>query len=288
MTQHQPYDNALKSLMGDRAAEIIPQLVPEAEMVIEQNVEIKRELLRADLVYFIHYKGEPHVLNMELQTGPDSHMDHRMLLYHVELHLEYELPVISVVLYLFDANVPTPPYRETSGDEDLLIFHYRVIEVWKLDAREYQQKGIIGMYTFLPGMKGANASLLLQAIHEMEQRYPRPQFVRHLRRFKTILHRSKTVSEQDKQEVEEQLNINYDSLLDEDPEIQERVARGKIEALQEMALEAVEDQYPSLVDLAQERIVHLRKPDLLRQLVKQIYKAPDENTARFILNTFAA
>ena len=51
MPEHQPYDHALKSLMGDRAAEIIPQLLPEAELVSEENIEIKRELLRADLVY---------------------------------------------------------------------------------------------------------------------------------------------------------------------------------------------------------------------------------------------
>jgi len=104
--------------MDDRAAEIIPQLLPEAELVIEQNVEIKRELLRADLVYLIQYKGDPHILNLELQTGSDSKMAQRVLLYHVDLHLEYQLPVISVVLYLFETSVPEPPYRETSGDEE--------------------------------------------------------------------------------------------------------------------------------------------------------------------------
>ena len=40
MSEHQPYDHALKSLMGDRAAEIIPQLLPEAELVSEENIEI--------------------------------------------------------------------------------------------------------------------------------------------------------------------------------------------------------------------------------------------------------
>src|SRR5207248_9915564 len=98
MSEHQPYDHALKSLMGDRAAEIIPQLLPEAELVSEKNVEIKRELLRADLVYLIQYNGEAHILNLELQSNADSQMARRILLYHVELHLEYELPVISVVL----------------------------------------------------------------------------------------------------------------------------------------------------------------------------------------------
>jgi hypothetical protein len=76
-----------------------------------ENIEIKRELLRADLVYRIQYKGKAHILNLELQTNADSEMVYRILLYHIELHLEYRLPVISIVLYLFEANVPEPPFR---------------------------------------------------------------------------------------------------------------------------------------------------------------------------------
>jgi len=79
------------------------------------------------------------------------------------------------------------------------------------------------MYTFLPGMKGANAPLLLQAIKDMEQRFARPQLVRHLRRFRRILLRSNIVSAQDKQTVEEHMDIHYDSLVDE--EAQEWIAR---------------------------------------------------------------
>ena len=58
MTQHQPYDHALKSLLGDHAAEIIPQLIPDTDVIREQNVELKREMLRADLVYQVRHKGK--------------------------------------------------------------------------------------------------------------------------------------------------------------------------------------------------------------------------------------
>src|SRR2546421_1793647 len=89
----QPYDNALKALMGDHAAEIIPQLVPDVEVIREQNNEITRENLRADLVYLIRRNGKPHILNMELQTSSDSEIVQRILRYHMELYLAYELPV---------------------------------------------------------------------------------------------------------------------------------------------------------------------------------------------------
>jgi ribosomal protein S21 len=289
MLEHQPYDHALKSLMGDRAAEIIPQFLPQAELVSVENIEIKRELLRADLVYLIQYKGKAHILNLELQTNADSEMVYRILLYHIELHLEYRLPVISIVLYLFEANVPEPPFRELSGDEEeILTLHYRVLALWTMDAREYVKKRIIGMYTFLPGMKGANAALLLQAIEDMNQRYPRPLFVRHLRRFKKILQRSGTVSVQDKQIVEAKMHEHYDSFVDEDPEVQERVARGKIQIAQKMVVGLVEVRFPSLTELAQEKVTLIRNTDTLDQLAKQVATVPDENTASWLLNTFAA
>ncbi|HEU0000970.1 MAG TPA: hypothetical protein VFQ36_08735 [Ktedonobacteraceae bacterium] len=285
----QPYDNALKALMGDHAAEIIPEFIPEAAVVIEQNNEIKQENLRADLVYFIHYENELHVLNMELQTNSDSDMPGRMLRYHVGLHLDYNLPVLSVILYLFETSVPTPPYREMSGKKEQLTFHYLVIALWTLDAREYVEKRAIAMYTFLPGMKGANVALLKEAIDGMKQRYTRKQLARHLTRFRTILHRSKMLSESDKQIVEDYMQ-SYDSLLDSDPYIQQKLAKkateSEIRALQEVALEAVEDQYPALMPFAKEKIVLIRKPDLLRLLVKQIYKAPDEKIAQLILDTY--
>jgi hypothetical protein len=64
--QSQPYDRALKSLFGNEAAEILPNLLPGSIYIDEQNIEVDRTTLRADLVYNIRYRGEAHVLNMEL------------------------------------------------------------------------------------------------------------------------------------------------------------------------------------------------------------------------------
>ena len=84
----------------------------------------------------------------------------------------------------------------------------------------------------------------------------------------------------------------YDSLLDEDPEIQERVAKAKIEAQietqQRTILIFVKARFPALAEIARERIVRLNKPDELNRLTEQIAGAPDEDTARRALDTLAA
>ena len=286
-SQRQPYDRALKSLMEDHAAEMLPEILPESMLIAEQNVEITRTNLRADLVYLIQYRGGHHILDLELQTDADSDMAYRMLLYHVELYGKYRLPVISMVMYPFETSIPEPVFQEESGPETLLEFHHRVLRLWTLEAEYYIRKRVVSMYTLLPAMKGANVSLLLRAIDEMEQRYTRPHLGHHLVRFRTILRRSKTMSIQDKQIVEDRLHA-YDSLLDEDPEIKERIARGKIEERQRAVIEFIEARFPALVEVAQEQVVRLNKPDELSRLTKQIALAPDEATARWVLSTFAA
>jgi len=47
-------------------------------------------------------------------------------------------------------------------------------------------------------------------------------------------------------------------------------------------------KFPSLVQVAQEQVVRLNKPDELSRLMKQIALAPDEATTRWVLSTFAA
>ena len=55
MTDYQPYDGAMKSLLGEEKAEILPHFLPKAEYISEQNIEIDRTTLRTDLVYNITY-----------------------------------------------------------------------------------------------------------------------------------------------------------------------------------------------------------------------------------------
>jgi len=77
---------------------------------------------------------------MELQTDIDTDMPIRMLKYHVGLYDKHRLPVISMVIYPFETSIPESPFLETSGGEDLLTFHYRVLPLWKLDAQQFVQR----------------------------------------------------------------------------------------------------------------------------------------------------
>ena len=84
----------------------------------------------------------------------------------------------------------------------------------------------------------------------------------------------------------------YNSLFDEDPYIQERdalaEARGEIKALQRAVITIVRGRFPPLVELAQQKVTKLNKPDALNLLVEQVSTAPDEEMVRWLLKALAA
>src|SRR6266700_635297 len=120
--QPQIYDATLKSFSGDEVAEILPALIPGAEFISECNIELDRTIIKPDLVFRGHYQGELSIINMELQSNEDKTMERRLLLYNAALHYKHKLPVVSVILYPFEANYPVPPYHEQGGDDTLLTF----------------------------------------------------------------------------------------------------------------------------------------------------------------------
>ena len=289
MAQHesQPYDRALKSLLGDEAPEILPYLLQGIQLIGEENVEIDRSTLRADLVYNVIYKGKPHILSLELQTASDDNMPKRLLTYHVGLLSKHDLPVISIVLYPFKTKLPEPPFVEKGGDDEILRFHYKVFPVWEQDAQRIINERIFPLYSLLPAMKNSSVPLLLQAIREMEQHYVRDDLIDHIARFRVILNRTTLLTEQEKKMVDDDLTA-YNSLFDNDPEIKAKIAKGETKGAQKIITEIVSVRFPQLEETARQRVAMIQNIDMLSQLAKQIATADNEQLALWVLNSYAA
>jgi hypothetical protein len=96
-------------------------------------------------------------------------------------------------------------------------------------------------------------------------------------------------------DVEGQLQY-YDSLLDQDPYFQEQKslerALGRtegiteaIQAFQNAIVEIVNNRFPTLLDLAQQRVVQIQEINALQHLVVQLSTARSQASARRILQT---
>ena len=296
--QPQIYDATLKSFFGDEATDILPIMIPGAEFISECNVELDRTIIKPDLVFRGRYYGELAIINMELQSNEDKTMEQRLLLYHAALHYKHKLAVVSAILYPFETNYPVSPYRERSGDNTLLTFNYLEYLLWTKDARVSMQRHVVCMYTLLPGMKNATVPLLKQALREMRRYYVNDKrFGDHLARFQTIMWRSTTMKEPEKQEIQEELKMVYkiDRFIDGNPYIEnrieraaeqraeQRVAQHVAQRMQRLVLDVIKNRFPALADQAQLQIELIQDADALETLFQHLLAATTEKEARQIL-----
>ncbi|HEY4033805.1 MAG TPA: hypothetical protein VGL94_07580 [Ktedonobacteraceae bacterium] len=122
--------------------------------------------------------------------------------------------------------MPEVPFKMGCGEEVFSGFFPRIICMWKMDPQQVVERQQRCLYPLLPTMDSPTVALLINALRELSDNDTRPQFIRHLKWFHTMLHRTTTVSKEDKQKVEKYLNMQYQlhPLLAEDPLIQSVIA----------------------------------------------------------------
>jgi predicted transposase YdaD len=294
-TRQQPYDNLLKRLLEHQPLAIIPFLLPEGDITIveELNIEVLLPPRRTDRVYKALYNRELHILHLEVETSANHNMDKRLLVYHALLLEKYNLPIISIIIYPFKTVPVTSPLKESDADGEILSFRYRTLSLWHMDARAYVERQATPIYGLLPVMEGTNSDLLLKAIDEMVQYYGDDE--EHLRDellcFKVLLERAQRLTEGEMLPVLRRIHM-LDPLLEQDPWIQglkaqERIA-GELAAYRSVLVNIVQMRFPLLAEIAQTRADQSSKPEALNILIAQISVAPDEKTAREVLEAATA
>ncbi len=116
------------------------------------------------------------------------------------------------------------------------------------------------------------------------------RFRRHLPRLYSILERTTILSDQEKKQVKEAMDMEYghDWFIETLPEVIDLVAqgeqKGRLEEAQKTVVEVIEARFPVLQSLAEEHVHN--HPDIghLRQLRTKILKAADEAEAKYWLS----
>jgi len=213
--------------------------------------------------------------------------------------------------------------RCDENGEDVLAVKFRFICLWEMDPKPIVAKHLLPFYIFLPAMKDPSVDLLMQALKEMAHSYGRAELGYRFTWFSHILHRTDTMSDQDKETIEEVLKMTfkYEEIIRDDPVIQKLLnqskvegeargeargkalgkaegeargkALGKIEGKMEGRNEELKDSIlnflnirfsPALAAQAQPIIIATHSYDVLKMLFRQLMKAPDEQSALLILD----
>jgi hypothetical protein len=287
--QSQVYDTSMKDLVDRQAKDILPALLPGLTYQETLNIEVVKPVLRTDKVYLVMYQGKQHILHIEFESGKNKRMGARMLAYNAMLHLEHNLPMISIVIYLFETQMVVSPFLMEGGDGIITTFHFRIIPLFHLKAEKYVNEHIVCMYPLLAAMEGANSQFIKRATDELSEVYhDDPATLGDFFAYMLILlERTGTMTQLEKAKTREALSM-YDNLWDQSAIIQQMRAaskeegkvEGETETLQKVIADTVEVRFPSLLDLAQQKVRTISDPEKLHQLYMQILTAPNEENAR--------
>jgi hypothetical protein len=129
------------------------------------------------------------------------------------------------------------------------------------------------------------------------------RLITHLLWFGTLLARTTTVSEKDKERIRAEMD-DFESIHDVNPFVQKRMikartegrveglvegfAEGEAKGLQEAVVFAVELRFPTLLELAHQKAERVKEPEVLKFVLRGLKAAQNEEAARLLLDTLAA
>ena len=288
----QSWDDSLRKLVHTSPQAFVHLVDPEAQYLHAIKEKLKPLTREVDgLLLTQRHDGKQQLIHLELQSTNDPSMGDRMVLYHVLARTQYQLPVLSCVIYLRqDGTVPQPPHRWQAADGRVTNeFHYLVIEVANMTAEELRAFGEIGLLPMLPlNRDGASR----QAVEEM---FTALQVAGNL----DLLQIGQLIASlafgdrraADQEWVFRRYRQMYDRLqeaplykemmrLASEKARQEGLQEGQLRATREMLLSIVEARFPKLLGLTKRLASTIDQTSVLQTLILNISRASKLKEAR--------
>jgi predicted transposase YdaD len=287
------YDDTFKIFISENAQDFASWLVKGAQVQEKLLTEFEGRKLQADALLSVirPETGEELLLQIECQSKKDADMPERLLEYHLRARREHQRAVYSCVIYLRDdGEVQHSPLTWiVLGDQEVLRFHYLVIEVVKMTADEFRQLGLPGLLPFMILTQGGATREMAEEIFAgLEQAEKRDS----LAAAYTLV--SLAFGKENRIEQDWLLRrvSDMDDVLRETPVYQEmtRWAReeglqegrheGRQEGLQQALLAILTERFPKLLRLAKKQMAVIEEPEILQLLIVKMSIAQSAEEAK--------
>jgi len=103
MTRINIFDQTLKIITRHYADLLLRLAFPDAPVRLLgtlENVEIALPIHPVDFVHRVEYRGQEYILHIEFQLEHRANFPRRMCIYHGMLTEQFNMPVLTLVMYL--------------------------------------------------------------------------------------------------------------------------------------------------------------------------------------------
>ena len=165
------WDLYVKELVNERPQDFATLVLPGARYLGRRESQYQIREIRLDRLIEVEYEGEKLLINVELQVKRDPKMGTRLLRYGLEATEEYELPVLSCVIYLQKiGKMSEPPLRVEIAGRRLLWFDYISIELAKKTTQQLRELNLLGLLPlFILSKGGKTYEVLDEVVTRLEQ-----------------------------------------------------------------------------------------------------------------------
>lgn len=171
------WDQGFRRFFGPSAEALIRQVLKDVTDIEAAPPELAMEPeLEPDSLFRVIYHGKPCLVNVEIQSSNDRAMPRRMFEYGARASIVYGLPIISIVVWLFQEGVkPTSPYEMRVEDWLTATWHFHSIELYKWSPSAIMEAGVPELLPLAPFTQGATAELAEQAMQRLQAEMPEKQ-----------------------------------------------------------------------------------------------------------------
>jgi predicted transposase YdaD len=165
------WDLFVKDLVRERPQDFATLILPGSRYIGRRESQYQMREIRMDRLIEVELEGVRLLINFEIQATKDGKMGIRLLRYSLEAMDEYELPVLSCVIYLQKiGELDEPPLHvEILKGKRVLWFDYISIELAKKTLEELQQMNLIGLLPlFILSKDGKTHEVLDQVVDRLE------------------------------------------------------------------------------------------------------------------------
>ena len=209
-------------------------------------------------------------------------MAERLLRYNVLARTQYNLPVLSCVIYLLrDGDVPKSPLRWTiPNEQEVLQFHFESIEVGELAPEDILGTNQAGLFPLLPLTKGGASREGVERMFRELGGTGKTELELIGFTLASLVFSRENKADQDW--LIRRFREMHD-ILRETPIYQEILKEGReegLEALRQAVVDVVQERFPKMVGLARKLVTFVEDTSALRRLIVKVSIAQNAEEAK--------
>ncbi len=270
------WDLYAKDLLRERPQDFVELILPGARYIARRESQFQMREIRLDRLIEVEYCGQRILINLEIQVAKDPRMGMRLLRYSLAALEEYDLPVLSCVIYLQHvAELSEPPLCwEIFGGRCVLWFDFVCIRLAEMTTAELRQMNLLGLLPlFILSKDGKNFKVLDEIVTRLREENEK-ELLALTRLFAELVF----VSDIERTQVVRRFAMLQN--IEDTPTYKRLVQQGRIEGAREVLILLVQRRFPSLVTLARAKTANMTDLEKLQEISLEISTARLARDAR--------